>query len=85
MGIAAEASLYQKRYRWRKMTMIPQSNTMATNLYSSVPEAARYLGVSRKTVYQLIEWGELNALRLNGAVQIERLSLKYFRNSGKLT
>lgn len=59
--------------------------TIAQNIYASVPEAARYLGVSRKTVYQLIEWGELNALRLNGSVQIERLSLKYFHDSGRLT
>lgn len=59
--------------------------TIAQSIYASVPEAARYLGVSRKTVYQLIEWGELNALRLNGSVQIERLSLKYFHDSGRLT
>jgi excisionase family DNA binding protein len=54
-------------------------------LYISVPEAARYLGISRKTVYNLIEWGELNALRVNGSVQIERLSLQSFRDSGKMT
>ena len=64
---------------------MPTPTVMNKGLYASVPEAAHYLGVSRKTVYQLIEWGELNALRLNGAVQIERLSLKCFRDEGRLT
>ena len=29
----------------------------------SVPQAAEYLGVGRKMVYQLLEFGELKALR----------------------
>ena len=65
--------------------MTTHASASLENLYASVPEAAHYLGVSRNTVYQLIEWGELNALRLNGAVRIERLSLKHFRDSGRLT
>ncbi|MFH1981291.1 MAG: helix-turn-helix domain-containing protein [Pseudomonadota bacterium] len=65
--------------------MATTASVPSKNIYASVPEAARYLGVSRNTVHQLIEWGELNALRLNGAVQIERISLQAFRNSGRLT
>ncbi len=30
-------------------------NTTGAQTFASVPEAARYLGVSRKTVYRLIE------------------------------
>ena len=60
-------------------------NATGDQFYASVPEAARYLGVSRKTVYRLIEWGELIALRQNGAVQVDLRSLKVFRDSGKMT
>lgn len=60
-------------------------STPSKSIYASVPEAAHFLGVSRNTVYNLIEWGELNALRVNGAVQIERISLQYFRDSGRMT
>ncbi len=54
-------------------------------LFVSVPEAARYLGVSRKTIYNLIEWGEINAVRLNGSIRIERVSLDSFRGRGGMT
>jgi len=51
----------------------------------TVSEAARYLGVGRKVVYQLIEGGELKAVKLGRSVQIEKDSLDHFRASGKLT
>ena len=51
----------------------------------TVPEAARYMGVSRKTVYMLIEFGEIMAVRERGAVRVEKRSLDEFRASGKLT
>jgi excisionase family DNA binding protein len=51
----------------------------------TVSEAARYLGVGRKVVYQLIEGGELKAAKLGRSVQIEKDSLDRFRASGKLT
>lgn len=51
----------------------------------SVSEAARYLGVSRKTIYRLIEWDELRAVRDGKAIRIEKRSLDAFRESGKLT
>lgn len=50
----------------------------------SVSEAARYLGVGKKVIYQLIEWGELKVVRIDGTVQIEKKSLDDFRKSGKL-
>lgn len=51
----------------------------------SVADAAKYLGVGRKTVYRLIEWGELTAVKVNGAVHLEQKSLDAFRASGRLT
>jgi excisionase family DNA binding protein len=55
------------------------------NQTMSVPEAARYLGVGKKIVYQLIEFNELRAMRTGGAVRIDIGSLDAFRASGKLT
>jgi len=49
------------------------------------PEAAKYLGVGRKKVYELIEWGELKAVKLGRSVQIQKDNLDRFRESGRLT
>jgi excisionase family DNA binding protein len=59
--------------------------TYATSALLSVPEASKYLGVSRKKIYELIEWGELKAVKLGHSIQIERDSLDAFKASGKLT
>ncbi len=56
-----------------------------TSALLTVPEAAKYLGVGRKKVYELIEWGEVRAVKLGRSVQIEKESLDRFRESGKLT
>ena len=56
-----------------------------TSALLTVPEAAKYLGVGRKKIYELIEWGELKAVKLGRAVQLEKSSLDEFRASGKLT
>jgi excisionase family DNA binding protein len=56
-----------------------------TSALLTVPEAAKYLGVGRKKVYELIEWGELKAVKLGRSVQLEKDSLDRFRESGKLT
>lgn len=63
---------------------------MAAKEYVSAPlltvgEAAKYLGVGRKIVYQLIERGEIKAVKVGGSVRIERKSLDAFIASGKLT
>lgn len=50
----------------------------------TVAEAAKYLGVGRKVVYQLIEWGQLNAVKVNGSIQVEKRSLDDLRAGGQL-
>lgn len=59
--------------------------TVFTSALLTVPEAARYLGVGRKKIYQLIEYGEVKAVKLGRSTQIEKESLDRFRESGKLT
>jgi len=55
-----------------------------SNEVVSVPEAAKYLGVGRKIVYQLLEFGELRAVRYGGKILIDPCSLKEFRTKGKM-
>jgi excisionase family DNA binding protein len=51
-----------------------------------IGEAATYLGVGRKIVYQLLERGELRAVKGKGSVVlIEKQSLDDLRVSGRLT
>ena len=42
----------------------------------TVSEAAQYLGVGRKIIYQLIEYNQLKAIRHRGAVRIEKRSVE---------
>jgi excisionase family DNA binding protein len=49
----------------------------------TVSEAAKYLGVGKKMIYQLIEFNEIRAVREHGAVLVEKMSLENFRKSGK--
>ena len=51
----------------------------------TVSEAAKYLGVGRKKVYELIEWGELKAVKLGRSIHVSLDSLDRFRESGRLT
>jgi len=51
----------------------------------TVGEAAKYLGVGRKVVYQLIEFGQIQSVRENRAILIEKRSLDQFRQSATLT
>ena len=51
----------------------------------TVSETAAYMGVGKKVVYQLIEFGEIRAVRKKGAVLLEKASVDAFRASGKLT
>lgn len=64
--------------------------TINSDRYVSLPlmtvsETAKYMGVGRKIVYQLIEFGEIRAVKRNSAVFIEKSSVDEFRASGKLT
>jgi len=45
----------------------------------------KYLGVSRSTLYQLIEFGEIRAVKSKRVTLIEKESLDDFRAIGKLT
>jgi len=52
----------------------------------TIGEAARYLGVSRKTLYALLEQGRLTAIKSRKSVKlIPRESLDEFRSRGELT
>ena len=51
----------------------------------TVSETAKYMGVGRKIVYQLLEFGEISAVRDRGATLIDKDSVDAFRLSGKLT
>lgn len=49
-----------------------------------VSQAAKYLGVGRKEVYKLLDFGELRAVREHGKIIIDPCSLREFRNKGKM-
>jgi len=49
----------------------------------SISDTAKYLGISRKTVYQLIEFGEIRVVKQGKATRVDKKSLDAFRNSGK--
>ena len=65
--------------------MAPPDGNFVSLPLMTVSESAKYLGVWRKIVYQLIEVGEIRAVKNKGAVLIEQASLDAFRMSGKLT
>jgi excisionase family DNA binding protein len=50
-----------------------------------VAEVARYLGVGRQVVYQLIATGVLECRRDRGAIRCDTDSVAAFRASGQLT
>ena len=50
----------------------------------SVPEAANYLGVGRKIIYQLLENNELRAIRERGKILIDPCSIREFQTMGKM-
>jgi excisionase family DNA binding protein len=50
----------------------------------SVPEAARFLGVGRKVIYHLLEYGELRAIREHGKIEIDPCSIYEFYNKGNM-
>ena len=52
--------------------------------FMSVPEAARYLGVGRKMVYQLLDNGDLPFTRERGAIRILAETVVAFRNSERM-
>ena len=66
--------------------MPSQENEYVTAPLLRIGEAARYLGVGREIIYQLLERGELKAVKGKGSVVlIEKRSLDDFRASDRLT
>lgn len=62
--------------------------TLHNSNYIEVPvvtvnEAARFIGVGKKIIYQLIEFDEIRTIRQHGKVMIDKSSLEAFHNSGK--
>jgi excisionase family DNA binding protein len=64
------------------MELIPSENFIYSTLIT-VPEAAKYLGLGRKMVYQLIEFGELRAVRKQGGVRVDKNSLVDYQESAR--
>jgi excisionase family DNA binding protein len=64
------------------MELLFQDHIMPAEV--TVADAAKYLGVGRKIVYQLLEFGEIRAVRERGKIIIDPCSLRDFRTSGKL-
>jgi excisionase family DNA binding protein len=61
----------------------------ADNQFSELPwftvsEAARYMGVGKSIIYQLIEFGEVRAVRRKRAILVEQKSLERYLESGRL-
>ncbi len=50
----------------------------------TVPEAAKFLGLGRKMIYQLLETDEIRAIRQEGKILIDPCSLYEFKNQGKM-
>ena len=61
-----------------------QRDRFNTADFMSVPEVARYLGVGRKMVYQLIENGDLAFTRERGALRILTETVVALREGGRL-
>jgi len=55
-----------------------------TSAFMSVPEAARYLGVGRKMIYQLLDNGALAFTRERGAIRILAETVEVFRAGGHM-
>jgi len=53
--------------------------------FVSVADAAGYLGVGRKVVYQLIEYDRVRAVRRRQVLMVDRESLEEFQRTGQMT
>ena len=65
------------------MAILNQDTEVGGN-YLSVPEAARYLGVGRKVLYQLIEYNRIRAVRRRRVLLVDKESLEEFQRGGQL-
>jgi len=53
--------------------------------FVSVADAARYLGVGRKVLYQLIEYNRVRAVRRRQILMLDKESLEEFQRTGQMT
>lgn len=53
--------------------------------FVSVADAARYLGVGRKVLYQLIEYNRVRAVRRRQVLMVDKGSLEEFQRTGQMT
>jgi len=53
--------------------------------FVSVADAARYLGVGRKVLYQLIEYNRVRAVRRRQILMVDKESLEEFQRTGQMT
>lgn len=58
------------------------SNTIEVPVMT-VSQAAQFIGVGKKVIYQLIEFDDIRAVREHGKVFIDKSSLEAFHNSGR--
>jgi excisionase family DNA binding protein len=87
LAFKAGQPIYRKKRRTMAAKIRPRlpAKTFMTGPLLTVSEAAKYLGVGRKEIYRLIEWGEIKAVKLGRSVQVTEDSLDHFKASGKLT
>lgn len=52
--------------------------------FLSVAEAARYLGVGRRVLYQLIEYNRIRAIRRRQVLLVDKESLEEFQRRGQM-
>ncbi len=64
---------------------MPRTEEFVSLPLMTISEAAKYLGVGRRVIYQLIEWGEIRTVRTGGTAMIEKSSLDEYRQSGRLS
>lgn len=49
----------------------------------SIPEAAKYLGIGRKDLYRLIDYGEINAIKDGDSLRVDRSTLEDIKTGSK--
>jgi excisionase family DNA binding protein len=79
----------KRALQWEEEAQIIKQEEGGTGYVSAplldVGQAAKYLGVGRKILYQLIERGEITVVKAGGSTLVEKKSLDDFRARGPLT
>jgi excisionase family DNA binding protein len=83
--VLADPYLCESEMAMSSMMMNSEKPDDDGSVYVTVGEAARYLGVGRRIVYQLIDFGRIRADRRRKMIRVDPRSLEEFRRSGRLT